>query len=230
MRFLIIPAALLLSAQAAHPGAWPRGEGNAFISVSSLFSTGTSSLVTPQEDLRFFGSVFAEYGLSPDWTLGLDASFGSGFDEEEVAGLVFARRTLARLEGGHVIAAELGLGWLEESDAGGTARLRPGLSWGRGFESVWGGGWMAIDTSVEWRVNDDDLVYKADVTLGIRPAEGWLVFGQLQSAYFPGTEIVKFAPNVAYEVWPGSHLQLGLSIGLAGDEAVGVKLAQWFEF
>ncbi|MEM8742002.1 MAG: hypothetical protein AAGE13_10980 [Pseudomonadota bacterium] len=225
-----LPGAVGLMPASALAGAWPRGEGQSFISVSSLFSTGLESLQTPGSEFSLFGSVFAEYGLTEAWTLGFIGSIADGDDSQEFAGLVTARRTLAQLDSGHVFAAELGLGWLDETEDGTTARLRPGLSWGRGFESDLGGGWMALDTSIEWRVAEDELVYKADITLGLRPAARWLVYGQLQTAYFPDGEIIKLAPNIAYEVWEGSHLQLGLSIGLAGDDGVGVQVAQWFAF
>lgn len=225
-----LPGSVGILPDTALAGAWPRGEGQSFISVSSLFSTGLESLQSPDSDFTFFGSVFAEYGLDADWTLGFAGAYGDGDDDEEVSGIVFLRRTAFRLEGGHIFAGELGLGWLDESDDGATARIRPGFSWGRGFESAYGNGWMGLDTSVEWRVAEDDLVYKADFTLGLAPAERWLVFGQLQTAYFPDGEIVKLSPNIAYEVWEGSQLQLGLSIGLAGDDGVGVRVAQWFSF
>lgn len=226
-----VPAVLVLMAAApAAAGPWPRGEGQGFVSLSSLIATGRDSLAAPLGDMRFQGSLFAEYGLDADWTVGIDASHGLGFGEEETTGLLFLRRLVGRFAGGHLLGAEFGLGWRQHSLDGGGMRLRAGLSWGRGFESAWGGGWMSLDATGEWR-QPGEMVWKADLTLGLRPRDDLMLIGQLQNGHYPGAgAIVKLAPSVVWQWSDAAHLQLGLSLALFGDDEVGVKIAQWFAF
>jgi len=232
MRAALAVVLLICVPAAAAGGAWPRGEGKAFVSLATLLSSGDfSSLQGLGADLRNYSSVYGEYGLGAEWTLGADAFYATGEDVDGFGAIVFARRTLFRLEGGHVFAADLGLGWLEESDADGTARIRSGLSWGKGFDSAWGGGWMSADGSLEYRLPRDEVIAKLDATLGLRPWPRWMTMVQIQSGHFGDDGfILKLAPSVAYELGEGRHLQLGLSIGLAGEDAVGVKLAHWWAF
>jgi hypothetical protein len=231
LRRVLLAALPALAASPLLAGPWPRGEGQVFVSVGGLFSTGQSSVLNPINDLRFYGSVFAEYGLDENWTLGLDAAHGFGFGEEEYTALLTVRRVVARFDDGQIVGADLSVGWLQDSLDGGALRTRAGLSWGLGFESALGGGWMSLDTSAEWRNPGEGLILKADATLGLRPWDGFMVIGQIQTGYYPGSgTIVKLAPSVAWEIADGAHLQLGLSVALTGDDEVGVKLAQWFAF
>ncbi|HEU0220604.1 MAG TPA: hypothetical protein VFR34_00125 [Paracoccaceae bacterium] len=230
---MLRPAAVLyciLAAPGAMAGAWPREGGTAFLSLSGLFSASSTDILAPDLGLTSYSTAFAEYGLTDMWTIGADIAYGQGSDEALYTGLVFLRRPFWRGER-DIFAAELGLGAQAETDDAPQARLRPGLSWGRGYEIAWGQGWMGIESSLEWRLPSNELVVKADATLGLRPSENWMLIGQLQTGHYPGSGlIVKFAPSIVRQIGERSHLQLGLSLGLAGDEGVGVKVATWFSF
>ena len=63
--------------------------------------------------------------------------------------LVFARLPVWS-PGEHKVAADLGFGLLADGVEPTQTRIRPGLAWGRGFESRWGGGWLGMEASYEY--------------------------------------------------------------------------------
>lgn len=221
---------LLLAARSVEAGAWPRAEGEVFVSTSYTLTTGARTLLAATEDLRSYGSLYAEYGLTPGWTLGVDAGIGRGTDDRVTAALAFLRHPLWHSDGGQWLAAALGLGTLEDAE-GRQSRVRPGLDWGRGFESRWGGGWIGVESSLEWRLPTGNVAAKADFTAGLKPDERWMLILQLQSGHYPdaGT-LVRLAPSAVRRLGPRSQLQLGLIAPVAGDDALGVTLATWFTF
>jgi hypothetical protein len=227
-------AALVLVAAAAaaeaRAGAWLREEGRAFVSLATTLSTPAESLLAPASRLRSFASVYAEYGLTPSITLGLDAAWAGGEDDSALAALVFLRRPV--WQGTRdVFATDLAVGLRRETGENIEARLRAGVSWGRGFKLQWGPGWMGLDASVEARHPSGELVTKLDATIGLKPEPGRLLILQFEGFHTEESgAILKLAPSVAWEIRPGVHLQLGASVTLAGDDAVGVKLATWFSF
>jgi hypothetical protein len=230
MRAPLFALLLLAAAARTEAGAWPREPGAVFLSLSGTLSTGAETLLAPMTDIRSASQVFAEYGLSEDWTLGLDALRATGDDATLTAGLVSLRRPVWRGDGGGIAAAELGLGVIEDAD-GTQARIRPGLSWGRGFESTRGGGWLGVESSVELRLPSADTALKADFTAGLKPTEAWMLIAQVQTGLYPDADpIVRLAPSVVRRLGASTHAQLGLIGSLAGDDAVGVKLAFWFSF
>ena len=230
MRLPTVLLLLLLAPHTLQAGAWPRAPGEFFVSTSYTLTTGARTLIGATQDVRSYGSIYAEYGLTPKWTVGLDAGTGRGEEDRVSAALAFVRYPVWKSGGGQWLAANLGIGTLQDSD-GPQSRVRPGLDWGRGFSSSWGDGWAGVETSVEWRHPSGDIVVKADLTAGLKPDDRWMLILQLQSGHYPGEEtIVRLAPSVVRRLGAASHLQLGLVAPLAGDDAVGAKLATWFTF
>ena len=82
---------LTLPGSDAEAGAWPRPEGEFFLSVSSQTTTGGRSFVSAVGDIRNYTSFYAEYGWSERLTVGLDAGYGAGEDNAAASALVFAR-------------------------------------------------------------------------------------------------------------------------------------------
>ena len=220
---------MLLAATQASAGAWPRAEGETFLSFGYTLTTGARTLIGAMQDIRSFGSVYAEHGLTERLTIGLDAGYGTGSEGPVAAALLFARLPVWAPEN-HRFAADLGIGWLEDED-GPQSRIRPGLSWGWGFESRWGGGWLGIEGSAELRLPSQDVALKADATAGWKPNENWMVIMQVQSGRYPDDgPLVRLAPSVVRRLGERAHLQLGLIGSVVGDDAMGVKLATWFTF
>ena len=216
MRALLIALALVLPAAEAGAGAWPRPKGETFLSFSQQVSTGARTLIDATQDIRSYASVYAEYGLTDRLTIGLDAGTGAGEDDRVGAALVFARLPVWS-PGAHRVAIDFGIGTLQSEAQGRQTRFRPGLAWGRGFESRWGGGWLGMESSLELREPSGDVAVKADFTAGLKPNDRWMLIAQAQTGYYPDAGgIVRLAPSVVRRLGPRSHLQLGALAEVAG--------------
>ena len=243
MRAALLGLMLTIAAGPAAAGAWPRAEGEAFVSLGSTLAPEGEMLVTGTGSLRSYTSVYAEYGLTPKWTIGLDAGFGQGDGDRTTAALVFARYPLWQTDSGHHVAAELGIGYIDEQvdtpnitaimdeDPEQQFRIRPGLSWGKGFESRWGGGWMGIESSLEWRAPTGELAFKTDLTAGLKPSDRWMGILQLQYGNYPDSDpVLRLVPSVVRKFGSRTHLQLGIMAPLVGDDTPGIKFATWITF
>jgi len=230
MRMLTAGLMLALAATQASAGAWPRPKGETFVSVATRQSTGARTLIAAVQDIRSYNSIYVEHGVTDRLTVGLDAGQGRGPDEQVDAALVFARLPVWS-PGEHKVAADLGVGLLEDAVDGTQTRIRPGLAWGRGFESRWGGGWLGMEASYEYRLPSGDSAIKADFTAGLKPNDRWMGILQLQTGVFPDSEpIARLAPSVVRRLGARSHVQIGALAPLAGDNAYGAMLALWFTF
>jgi hypothetical protein len=231
MRGFLAGLLLALTAVQASAGAWPREKGRAFVALSHTASTPTRTLLAPTTDLRGYSGIFAEYGLTERWTIGVDAGIGSGNDDSASTALVFVRRPVWSGDGGGRIAADFGIGTQDDEAFGRQVRLRPGLAWGRGFESRYGNGWFGIEAAAELRLPGNDLVLKADGTAGIKPNENWMLIFQVQSGRYPDEPaLVRLAPSAVRRINGTASLQLGVNAAVVGDDAIGVKLGLWLEF
>lgn len=237
MHRILTSLMLAILAGPAGAGAWPREKGTAFVSVSHAASTGTRTLLTPMMTISNYTGLYAEYGLTERLTLGLDAGFGGEPESIEAdayevrAAAVFLRHPLWSDDSGHRTALQLGFGTLRDSSDGDQTRIIPALAWGYGFESRFGGGWMGIDASAEFRRPSGDTVWKADATFGLKPTEAWMGILQIQSGLYPdAAPLVRIAPSVVRRLGPRLSVQLGGFAGIEGDDSLGGKLALWLTF
>ena len=224
------PAAWLALALAAWaPGAalagpWLREEGSTFLSFS---------FEAPQEG-EGWASVYAERGVRPWLTLGVDA--GRAAERGEGQALAFGRLELGPQGDASRQAFELGIG--ARLDEGETPRpaLRAGLSWGRGFETRFGPGWVAVDGSVTGygsfaTAAEDGLAVKLDATFGVRPNEDsqatlqlfWSQSGEEEAA-------LRVVPSYARRLHGETFGQVGVVIGTGAAPDLGVKLGLFREF
>ena len=220
---------LVLSAGKAVAGAWPRGEGNAFLSVEHTVSAAREGLSwrgvqAGLEETSGYTSLFAEYGLDEAVTLGLDVGRGDWGDTWTA--LVFLRRSFAT-EGPDVWAIEVAMGPSGlPGDETGTV-LRPGLHWGRGT----GWGWMSAESYVVQRSESEGLALKLDLTAGLRRDDRTSWIARIQSADYPGADpTVRLAPSYVRRVSERTRVELGLLADVAGTDEVGVSVGSWLEF
>ena len=109
--------------------------------------------------------------------------------------------------------------------------LQFGAAWGRGISTRWGNGWIAADGAVRYRLETEGIVAKLDLTVGIKPFDRAKLFVQVQAGRYPDADpYLRVVPSVAYRIAPGRHIELGVPVGLAGDNSVGVKIGTWLEF
>ncbi|MFD0858550.1 hypothetical protein [Roseovarius aquimarinus] len=208
---LILALCLSLAPAGAAAGAWLRAEGTGFASWTVK--------VQDDESATAYSTLFAEYGLNPDLTVGLDL----GSDEEgEHKALAFVRVPLSR-EGLHV-AFELGAGALDEG-----AALRPGISVGKGLDLAGLGGWWNLDTRAELTQGGTELAI--DATLGVAPWEGTKLITQLQQGGpLADPDFIRLEGAAVWQVAPGRLLEVGLTTALKDSEDFGVKFGIWHEF
>ncbi|PWR01711.1 hypothetical protein DKT77_16485 [Meridianimarinicoccus roseus] len=156
------------------------------------------------------------------------------------AGVAFLRYAIGPLDARHRFAVQLGIGARSYEQLGlfygletieHEPILRPAASWGMGFDSAWGPGWLALDGSLELRGNTGGRAVKLDATAGLAPEGRWTYMVQLQSGDYPGAEpFVKLVPGLVLRLWQGVSLETSAIWGLHGSDAVGTKAALWLEW
>ncbi|PIE12651.1 MAG: hypothetical protein CSA70_09125 [Rhodobacterales bacterium] len=209
----------LLWATPALSGAWPRGKGNVFfqsaLRVSASDKTGPYAV---------YSTTYLEYGATDTLTFGLDLGHGVSGDTKAI---VFARLPIAVIADKHHVAVELGAGTLA-----GQATLRPGLSYGRGFKTVRDmTGWFAIDSFAELRTASGQVDFKTDITLGLNHNDRFKSMIQFQSGMSEGDNIfLRVEPSLVIRLGKKSHIELGLTAGLVGEDQLGVKFGFWRDF
>lgn len=209
----------------ALPGAWPREAGTVFVSFSQELTDSRGRSNSPEAG---HSSLYAEIGFENRLTLGLDTGRNNHFKDWKL--LVFLRRPLDDGTGVNRYAVELGLGKGSGDDSG--PRIHTGLSWGRGLTTRWGPGWSGIEGSYEWRPDNGKRVWKADLTLGIKPSDRHIWMMQVQSGDYPGASpYLRLSPSYVRRIGRGeTRLQLGLSYDLTGHPTHGIKLGSWMSF
>ena len=216
----VILTFLLLAGEPLVAGAWLRPEGEAFLSTAARFSwpKDLSRMVSKDPHGRYH-SLYFEYGLTERYTLGLDLGrSGTGGGKA----IVFLRHPLRDRESGFRIAAELGLGRIDDAPV-----LRPGLSLGLGLEN----GWLSAEGLMEYSTVTGLADYKLDLTRGLKFDNGRMLILQLQTGFPAGKPgYARLAPSLVFPLAPGLKAEVGGAWGLTGDESMGVMLGLWAEF
>ena len=220
---LLLALAILIPA-AASAGPWLRDRGASYLSFS---------IEAPQEGDGYL-SLYGERGLRPWLTLGVDTGRSAGSGEGQA--LVFARTTLGPQSDASRQSFEMGLGARLDDDGEVLPALRAGLSWGRGFESRLGPGWVAVDGSVTGygsfaTAGEEGLAVKLDTTLGVRPGANSLATLQLFWSQSGEDEAaVRLVPSYGRRLWGETFGQIGVVIGSGAAPELGVKIGLSTEF
>ena len=211
-------------ASGAAAGPWLRDRGSTYLSFS---------FEAPQEG-DGYASLYAERGVRPWLTLGVDAGRAAGDGEGQA--LAFARTTLGPQSDASRQSFELGFGARLDGEGEILPALRAGLSWGRGFETRYGPGWVSTDASVTGygsfaTVGEEGLALKLDTTLGVRPSERSVAQLQLFWSRSGADEAaVRLVPSYARRLRGETFGQVGLVIGTGAAPEIGVKLGLFTEF
>lgn len=240
---LLLGLAAVLRAGAATAAAWPRDEGRWFLALSYsgwgngaevLDGVSAAVLGSSGSDLNQEFSVYLDYGLTPQVTVGLDRF--NRFNGVETESWGFARWHPGPSDATNRFAFGLGLGQVTtelagDDDTGGGIAARFSAAWGRGFPTRFGNGWVDLVGQAAWIDGTPDHYVKADLTLGVSPAEGKLAMVQfLSGQYGDADPYLRMAPSYVFSLREGVQLETGLTIGLVNDDRVGLKIGTWIEF
>jgi len=211
----------------AFAGAWPREVGTTFVSLSFTAKGDPTTMTTTGFPQESFSTLYVEHGLMPRLTVGLDAGYSQAGDYSVLA---FASRPVGPGDAKNRFALEAGAGVWDSGRQSDTV-LHFGLDYGRGISTGLGDGWVAVDTAVQYRVSLQEVIYKADLTVGLATGKRTKIMMQLQAGDYPGSEAyVRLAPSITRQFGPRTQLELGLEAGVIGDSRIGLKLGTWFEF
>lgn len=200
-------------------GPWAREKGTFFVSTG--MNTDPAA------------SVYVEYGLGNNWTVGLDA-YGTWTYTGNAA--VFASQSFA-LPQGVMVGLETAIvmrsdGFVPLDPLGETWGLalkgpdmRLGASMGRGLD-VMSGGWATASSSM---ILGDPLTQKFDLTFGVSPTKRTKVYGQLQGARTAWGQVWRAEAVAGFELRKGNEFLLNCNIPFgAGDTRLGLTLWQTF--
>lgn len=225
MRLSLVLGVILATASGpGTAGPWPRGEGNTFLALSY---EATVERDDPLLELSQEAVFYGEHGLAPRLTFVLD---GSAEITGEVRSLVaYANRSLADPGATHQFAAGLGYGFTRDRAGSGSYPVLA-ASWGRGFDTRWGGGWTTVEAQYR-AASGDRALAKLDATVGIRPNETGLVYGQIQIADSPGSDITaRLTATMVFDLTKVVKAEVALLYGIANDETAGVRSGLWLDF
>ncbi|WIY27500.1 hypothetical protein [Parasedimentitalea psychrophila] len=220
LRGFILIWLLVLGPTAARAGAWMRDQGSGFAAASATLR---HSFGAWSSELGFYG----DFGLSAGLTLGIDLN-----DTDNLSGhaLVFARIPLELLPSGHHLATELALGGAHSQN-----RWRPmqrlTLSYGRGFDSAWGPGWLAVDGAYEMRGTSPDPILKLDATIGLTEQRRLRPMLQIETAKISGQRLFySITPSLQIPLPQQVQLLIGLEHRVAPQRSLGLKVGVWHRF
>ncbi len=214
---------LLVCACLAPPalaGAWLREHGTAFTAIGATVRGNRETL----PDLE--SKAYAEYGLTPRLTLGLDYNDIRG---KSGHALLFLRFPLGRTDGRMRYGIELAAG-RHRHQRQWASMYKIALAAGRGFKSRWGNGWMALDAAYERRAGLSDPTFKLDAVVGL--SSGWRIrpLIKLETAQVSGRPLSwSFTPGLMFDIRRNTWV-LGLERRSAGIETIGITLGLWRSF
>lgn len=211
---------MLLSSQ-SHAGAWPREEGETFLS----FGGNVALFGEAVRPVYYDPTIYLEYGLTPRLTIGID-----GFTADKGAAgslFVFARYPLSPADSPDKFAISIATGatLMPNGELEETPRL--GLHWGGGMAT----GWMAADTQISHGLTRGITQTKIDVTWGYRFDDAWtgILIGSAGIG-LTGDVYAKVSPSILYEINDQYSVRTGLVQALTGDLGSGLSLELWAKF
>ncbi|SPJ25729.1 hypothetical protein [Palleronia abyssalis] len=208
-------------------GAWPREQGEAFLSLKVGSSDGAETSY----------AIYSEYGATPRLTLGLSAdryALRTGAVE------LFSRFAL-RPESATQISTEFNVGYEFDTRPvtwpvmGDRLSFGAAVMVGRGFSTPVGAAWA--DLRVGRRTTLDQLrtETEAKLTTGVSPTERVKLFVDIEHDIVDRIEaepesFTTVAPTVAVELAKGTHATVGYTVDPGGDLPSRIDVGVWLAF
>lgn len=218
LRAVMVILSTALMATPAHSGAWPRGDGNKFLS----FHTAQKDL---NWDERPAVSAYFEYGLTDQWTLGAKLKYDLQI-EEFTEGEVFARWHFAPGAGPWQKALSLTVAGLD----GQEFRLIPAFHLGRGFDTHWAKGWTDLTFKADFPLQDGDKALGVVGQLGLKPHDRLMTLFSVDVFASEKETFAKLIPAIAWQIRPEKHLHLEWSETVSPIAEGKLSLGLWMEF
>ncbi|WP_126974773.1 hypothetical protein [Frigidibacter oleivorans] len=249
-RALCLAAALCALPGIGQAGPWARDKGGAFLSLSQEGGgAGTG-----------WTSVYAEYGLTPRLTLGLDAGRGSSGDDQLH---LFLQQAILTGPGPNRLSLTMGAGLERRVDPASPdiAFGSLGLAWGRSLGTPLGPGWVAVEPQLRLGVEvtkdwpptvlltpdlkmTTALTGRLDLTLGLHVTARTMLIGQLRldrgfetgqgAAAGTTTPVAGSGGSVSAtavrRIAGPAHLSLGLAAPLGEGGETALRLGSWLQF
>ncbi|WP_298844195.1 hypothetical protein [uncultured Roseobacter sp.] len=211
----------LAGGQTALAGAWLREEGKGFASVSA----------STTQDRDFSGSLYLEYGLTPERTLGADISFGlDRTGQQNGSGVIFVRFPIGPTDQTHRFAGHVGLGGRYTNGVF-SAAVEAGLSWGRGVQWRDNWGWAAVDASINLPQAPAENRIKLDGTFGMGFTPSVKAMIQMFNTLENGQVFSDIAPSLLIQPRGGPYtIQIGAEFQVAGGSDRTLKIGLWRDF
>ncbi|MGR3454826.1 hypothetical protein [Pseudooceanicola sp.] len=218
-RLRLCLALICLFAPATAPGgAWPRGEGLGFASVTTRITDGTLPTAP-----RVRHSVYLAYGLTERIGLTVEVDLAGG-RVPKALGLY----TLSLLPRDHPWKLSLALGG---GTLNGTPAISPRFTLGRGFTVFGTAGWAEAALAGEFTRAAGGQAGKLDLTLGLSPTPRLRSYVQV-FAYqsFAGPRFIRAETSLAYRVHRRVWFDVGVSTGITPVRDHRLKLGVWTAF
>lgn len=218
MRILLIICVFL--ANTANAGAWLQDPQKQFLSAGSEVSYSYDTQM-----LRSTTEMYWEIGLRKNLTFGANLSLGQYGAPSSGEG--FVRLPLWKGDKGAVASAQFAIGMYEEAfEAHPT--IKAGLSWGKGFSTKLGNGWINVDSTLTLKPNSGNHSAKIDATLGISPRERLKIMLQTAIEHPAHGDLdISFTPSAAIAFGENQHLQLSAT---PRSDSIKLKAAIWKSF
>ncbi|MDU8943467.1 hypothetical protein [Ovoidimarina sediminis] len=222
----VLPLLAILAACVTLPaaaGPWAREEGSIFVSTSREVINDPNG--TGRYAERSTTSLYGEYGLTERTTLVFDVVTAT----DDQTTLVFLRRTLTGSDDRRQLAFSLGAGQRVTRTARETV-LAMGFHAGRGFSTRMGDGWAAFDLQYRERASGEEVV-KGDITIGLRPSQDWMIFGQFQADDYPGAPTtMRLQASAVRRLTERLRIEASVIAGVHNSDVTGLKIGLWSEF
>ncbi|SFG79346.1 hypothetical protein SAMN04488020_10422 [Palleronia marisminoris] len=207
-------------ATAATSGAWPRPEGETFMSLK----------FGRQGDIEV-QSLYAEYGMSPRLTFGLAAD---RYGPQAGAVSAFSRVALTPDRPWQVSVSasasfELDGGTPEELTVlPGEVRNGVTLHVGRGFTVGDRDAWFDVEAGRDSTGLEEQ--WRMGLVAGIQVTDRSKLFVEFEGAEDEEGTALRIAPNAAYSIADGIDLTVGYAFDPSGDTESRIDLGAWLAF
>jgi len=220
--FIFLAGLIAVLGSSVQAGAWARGEGKSFASVTA-FATWPAGRAPEMPDV--YVSTYAEYGLSPRLTFGLDLGSADYANPDRHKALAFVRYTLTEASSANQAAIDFGAGRDEAQPV-----VRLGLAYGRGMQMNGHNGWFSAEATGHYAPQSNQHALSGNITVGISAGRMKYLAQVSGSQAYSGLQTATFTPSVVRQLNDRMHLQLGAAIGLKNKPDPALKVGVWIEF